>query len=34
MAQFTSTHGNITWDQAIDQYQTDVQQIVAGVWTG
>ena len=32
MAQFSATHGGITWDQAIDQQPSDVQAILAAYW--
>lgn len=32
MAQFSASHGGITWDQAIDQNPNEVQTIVASYW--
>ena len=32
MAQFSATHGGITWDQAIDQNPNDVQSVIAAYW--
>jgi Ca2+-binding RTX toxin-like protein len=34
MAQFSASHGGITWDQAIDQYATDVQAVIGAYWQG
>ncbi|MBI3777980.1 MAG: hypothetical protein HY274_03540, partial [Gammaproteobacteria bacterium] len=32
MAQFSASHGGITWDQAIDQNPTEVQAVLAAYW--
>ncbi|MDO8598352.1 MAG: hypothetical protein Q7R45_17215, partial [Sulfuricaulis sp.] len=32
MAQFSTTHGGITWDQAIDQNPNEVQAVIAAYW--
>jgi len=32
MAQFSASHGGITWDQAIDQNPTEVQAVIAAYW--
>jgi len=32
MASFSTSHGGITWDQAIDQNPTEVQAVLAAYW--
>lgn len=32
MASFGATHCGLTWDQAIDQWPTEVQAIISAYW--